>query len=286
MGAHQELLRGLSLSAREPRMNKAKQQVRELAAWGLHDDEYRPAMYRGNPGRASELVVARPSFSAPPALVHVGDYGLEARLAAQRAREDLQTEMKGLDWSIGVADLRFLLAFQRRLVTDSAERRPSLSSTDEWESLVHLSFGEPAEVVADALQENVSLTIRSINPNLSFRFTEGISSPLSIHSGSPFFEVAEYRGRWFLRDGYHRAFQCLRSGIYRLPAVIVRARTLAELGAVQPWFFSEDVLFSTTPPFVTDFLDDALVIEYERSPLIKTLRITVEETYTFQEGNS
>ena len=44
----------------------------------------------------------------------------------------------------------------------------------------------------------------------------------------------------------------------------------------------EEVLFSVAPPRIIDFLDDALVIEYHRSPLIKTLRITVEETYTFQ----
>jgi hypothetical protein len=33
-------------------------------------------------------------------------------------------------------------------------------------------------------------------------------------------------------------------------------------------------------------LDDALIIEYHRSPLIKTLRITVEETYTLRGENS
>jgi hypothetical protein len=33
---------------------------------------------------------------------------------------------------------------------------------------------------------------------------------------------------------------------------------------------------------VIDFLDDALVIEYNRSPLVKTLRITVEESYSLQ----
>jgi len=31
---------------------------------------------------------------------------------------------------------------------------------------------------------------------------------------------------------------------------------------------------------VLDFLDDALVIEYQHRPLIKTVRIAVEEAYT------
>jgi hypothetical protein len=33
-----------------------------------------------------------------------------------------------------------------------------------------------------------------------------------------------------------------------------------------------------SPPRVTDFLDDALILEYDRPPLIKTLRVTMEET--------
>jgi hypothetical protein len=45
------------------------------------------------------------------------------------------------------------------------------------------------------------------------------------------------------------------------------------------------VLLSAAPPRVIDFLDGALVIEYHRSPLVKTLRITVEETYTLGGKN-
>jgi hypothetical protein len=90
--------------------------------------------------------------------------------------------------------------------------------------------------------------------------------------------VAKYRDRWFLRDGYHRAYDLLRANIFRIPAVIVYARTLEELGATQPWFFNEETLFSTTPPLVVDFLDDALVLEYSRPLLIKTVSVTVEES--------
>ena len=38
------------------------------------------------------------------------------RLADQISRPDLREEMAGLEWSLGVVDLRLLLAFQRRLV--------------------------------------------------------------------------------------------------------------------------------------------------------------------------
>jgi hypothetical protein len=90
--------------------------------------------------------------------------------------------------------------------------------------------------------------------------------------------VAQYRDRWFLRDGYHRAYDLLRANIFRVPAVIVYARTLDELGATQPWFFNEETLFSATPPRVLDFLDDALVLEYSRPLLVKTVSVTIEES--------
>ncbi len=93
-----------------------------------------------------------------------------------------------------------------------------------------------------------------------------------------FFEVADFGGRWFLRDGYHRAYRLLRAGIVHFPSIIIRARTLAELGPVQPWFFSEETLFNPTPPRVIDFLDDDLTIEYTRPRLLKTLRVTIEES--------
>jgi hypothetical protein len=124
------------------------------------------------------------------------------------------------------------------------------------------------------------LNLRSENPNLHVRHTGNPASPISIEAGGPFFEVACFQNRWFLRDGYHRAYSLLRAGIFAVPAVIVEAKNIVELGAAQPWFFSEEVLFSKAPPRVLDFLDDDLVFGYDRPSLIKTIRITVEETLT------
>jgi len=107
----------------------------------------------------------------------------------------------------------------------------------------------------------------------------GSITPISLHGGSPFFEVAEYRGRWFLRDGYHRAYTLLRANVFHLPAVIIYARTLAELGPIGQWFFAEEVLFGPTPPRIIDFLDDQLTIEYTRRRMLKTIRVTMEESF-------
>jgi hypothetical protein len=265
-----------------PLLRATQLRIRELAAWGLDHDEYRPLLFDGDADRARALVAGRTPFENRSALVESADCGLRGRLAEQESRADLRAEMAGLDWFLGVVDLRRLIAFQRRIVLAAEAQKTPLPAADDCAGLMNLCFGEPKAVVCEAVRGKASVVLRSMNPNLHFRITDDSSSPIVIHSGSPFFEVAQYRDRWFLRDGYHRAFRCLQAGVFHLPAVGVRARTLQELGAVHPWFFPEEVLFSGAPPRVFDFLDDALVIEYHRSPLIKTLRITVEETYTFQ----
>lgn len=263
-------------------MSEVSMRVRELAGWGLDRDEYRPAVYRGDLESARDMVARRKPLDVQSALVDSDHFEFSDLFAEQESRADLRTEMAGLDWFLGLVDLRLLLAFQRRLVLASEAVESPIPSGDDWDGLIGLCFGIPKPIVCDTVRSDQSIALRSSNPNMHFRITDDSASPIAIHSGSPFFEVALYRDRWFLRDGYHRAFRCLRAQVFRLPAVIVRARTVEELGAVQPWFFSEDVLFSNTPPQISDFLDDALVLEYNRSPLIKTLRITVEETYTLQ----
>lgn len=266
-------------------MSVTMMRVRELAAWGLDQHVYRPAACRGNPDSAHALLSKRARFETGSALMEFGDCRLQERFREQEARADLRAEMAGLDWSLGVVDLRRLLAFQRRIVFDSEGQESPMSATCNWDELMGLCFRQPRHLVCNAVRSDESVLLCSTNPNLHFRITNDCSIPIAVHSGSPFFEVAHYRDRWFLRDGYHRAFRCLRAGVLCLPAVIVRAKTFAQIGAVRSWFFPEEVLFSSIPPRVIDFLDDALVIEYHRPPLVKRLRITVEESYTVRGEN-
>ncbi|SNS94464.1 hypothetical protein SAMN05421770_103172 [Granulicella rosea] len=238
--------------------------VRELIAWPLDDYTYRPKTSHVAIAQAKAALATRQPYRAAAALLQHETDANQAAFAVQASRADLLDEMQGLDWSLGIVDLTKLLAFQRRLSFHPNHR------------LQLEAFGAPKPIACDTTQSGRSFTITTTDPNLHLRI---VGQQPQLHTGSPFFEVAEYRGRWFLRDGYHRAYAMLRAGITQSAAVIIRARSLAELGATQPWFFSEDVLFSSHPPHVTDFLDDALNIEYTRPPLIKTLHVTIEESY-------
>jgi hypothetical protein len=255
--------------------------IRELAGWTLDEDEYRPAAYdRTKQSHARQLVSLRAPFASSSALLEDETATIQDLLARHASRSDLLAEMTGLTWSLGVVDLRRLIAFQRRIASRASQPISPTLHVDDWTSLAAVSFGpsKPPEYEMIRKPDVNTIILRSRNPNLSLRFFDDLSYPVSVHAGSPFFEVAQYRDRWFLRDGYHRAYDLLRANIFRTPAVIVYARTLEELGATQPWFFNEETLLSGTPPRVTDFLDDALVLEYNRPLLIKTVSVKIEES--------
>ncbi|WP_263382088.1 hypothetical protein [Granulicella arctica] len=255
--------------------------VRELAGWGFDTSEYRPACESGKVERACEQVALRKAYQLLDIIVPDVNERFIPLLDHHSSRLDLREEMAGLDWTLGVVDIRSLLAFQRRIFFSSKRVLDAVPKHDDESALVQFSFADPRPVTYDLKREkdNTRYLLQTDDPNVHFRPSSNKLSPLVVHGGSPFFEVAQYRERWFLRDGYHRAFALMQAGVYILPAVIVRARTLEELGATQPWFFPEAILLSQSPPLVADFLDNSLVLEYDRPRLIKKLCVTIEETF-------
>jgi len=261
-------------------MSNSSVHVRELAAWDLDEYEYRcVALDKTYLSSARQLVTKREPFLQCDSILAKETSELHGSFLPHTQRPDLLAEMSGLDWSIGVVNLRSLLAFQRRLSFRTDFPLQAVPTAQNWSALVALSFGpaKPPECESFHDAATNTLVLRSANPNLQLRFTKDPAVPLSVHTGSPFFEVASFRNRWFLRDGYHRAYTLMRAGVFEIPAVVVYAKTLEELGATQSWFFPEDILFSDNPPYVSDFLDNDLILEYDRPALIKTLRITTEE---------
>ena len=246
--------------------------VRELAAWGLDDFPYRPA----SPAAVSHIPAQEP---ANPILAHLTQT-LADSLAPHATRPDLILEMAGLEWSLGVVDLRHLQAFQRRL--SLTRHQPTLiPAQHDWPSLINFAFGPPRSLHYQLHNEvNSVITIITTDPNLHLRPSTDPATPFIVHGGSPFLEVARYRNRWFLRDGYHRAYALLQHNIFAVPAILIQVVTLSDLGADAPRFFPEEVLFSSHPPFVQDFLDDQLTITYDRPTLKKTIRLTIEESFT------
>lgn len=274
-------------------MSPAKVDVHELIAWELDEYLYRNSAIDTEQELAKRLehaqgrLAEREHFAGCSALLAKETDSIRHLLIDAKQHIDMQEDYEGLDWSLGVVDLRRLLAFQRRLVFNSMQRTAPVPKQDNWPQLISLAVGlrrntEHHLVRNKGTGDSLDISLHSSNPDLQLRMkyknTRNDHLPLSLFGGSPFFEVAELHGRWFLRDGYHRAYRLLQAGVYRMPAVVIKTRTLEELGATKPWFFHEDQLFSSRPPRVIDFLDEILVLRYERAALRKVIRIRIEES--------
>ncbi len=262
-------------------MNACTVNVRELIAWGFDDYPYRPALMNNDPHTVAQRIVSqRMPFEPFDPRLSIETSIISDQLASHVTRQDLQVEMAGITHSLGVVDLRLLLAFQRRLYFDSAVSRMASPVQNDWAGLMALCLGPTMQGGYQVQQHSAkSLTLLSSNPNVHVRLASHLDPAISISAGSPFVEVASYRGRWFLRDGYHRAYALMQAGVFQVPAVVAEVNTLQQLGADQAQFFDEAILLSSRPPLLTDFLKDSLNIDYCRTPLLKRIRVTIEESY-------
>jgi hypothetical protein len=226
--------------------------ITELAAWGfdcpvdrgLHGE--RSLLNAAN--HAQILVKTRSPYPTESPLSGDETSRLADALAARKNAIALSGEFDGLEWELGIVDLRKLIAFQRRV-----------------------GFKYPDH--------------SSIHQGLSALQLFDLSLPLNSPSKSPYMEVASYRGRWFLRDGYHRSFRLLNQSVYLVPCVVVYAESFFQMGAVGSRFFSQDVLFSEHPPMVTDFLHEEMTVRYRRAiPTQMVSSIVPQLQQTFAVG--
>lgn len=215
-------------------MKRAALWIHELAAWGFDSEADRTLLdgevIQSAVRMADTFLRERAPFQLASPFLRQEDSRLQKLLSDRVECVARCVEFDGLDWKLAVVNLEGLLAFQRRLGFDE-KKRTAVPDPEDIEALLDLTI-----------------------PRTSF----GPSRT------SPYLEVAHYRGRWFLRDGYHRSYCLLRRGINCVPAVVLHARTIEELGATGHKFFSEDILFSDRPPMVCDFGNEALTIRYLR----------------------
>ena len=212
-------------------MSSQQLQIRELAAWGLDDPVDRGLLVSEElpyiASRAQRKLGFRGPYRGESPVSIEESLGLSHSLADRKPYVRDSGEFDGLRWKLAIVDLRRLVAFQRRIgFTDDDAFK--IEQSAGWHQLLDLAL------------------------------------PINTQSRSPYMEVASYRGRWFLRDGY-RSFRLLKRGVCRVPVVVVYAETLAQMGAVGSQFFAEETLLSSRPPMLDDFLDDEMVFRYLRS---------------------
>jgi hypothetical protein len=247
-----------------------------------------------NSSRAS--LQARSTYVIPTPTISDLPQAIQEQAAAFCKRPEIVSVLQGLDWSLGMVDLRQVLSFQKMVAEEQAVERANSVNLGDLHQLFSFCLPESgSEIMLSGTldHDQRGITLSSLNPNLrvgtQLAFDMEVPAVpgssgrkekvvgFTINFGVKFIQIAEYQGRWFVRDGYHRTYGLLRGGIHDIPAVFIRARSFQELGAAQPGFFPYQTLFSERPPFLTDFLDDHLSVSVAQKATRKVVRISAEE---------
>lgn len=240
---------------------------------------------------AVQAVEQRPEYaSQDPRLTIPGP--LQSLLDEFKARPDVALAMESLDWSVGFVDIsRGVLSYQRVVVTEESEDRVLAASPTDLQALMDICLPAPQttqlQVAFDASQN--AFTAGSFNPNLRVggygvadRTFPGIEHPQRVFGfqlsfGASFVQVAAYRDRWMVRDGYHRIWGLLKKGISQIPSVIVTCKRFEDTGAGRSGFFGYELLYGRRPPLVTDFASERVSAEVRIPAVMKVVRIRAEE---------
>jgi hypothetical protein len=238
-----------------------------------------------------QALLQRPAFAEDKPSADNVPKELQTKVDMFKLRPDVQTAFQGLDWDVKVVDLQHVLSFQKVVVLENIEERVSGLKPDDMENLFSFclpdaSSSELPEPFFDTDPTGVvtGVTISSRNPNLRVIGLANIKQEISpghtvvgygfcINMGWPFIQVAEFHGRQFVRDGYHRCYGLMSVGIDKIPCLYIKAKTASQIGADGAGFIKYDVLFSDRPPFLKDFADDTLSATVEHPAIRRVVRI-------------
>jgi hypothetical protein len=245
---------------------------------------------------AKAALMRRPPYRQSTCVLSQFRGKLKERAAAFQERPDVVGALQGLDWTVGSVDLRRLLSSRWSIIEEDAVKRTEAIAPNDPDSLFCFCLprqGVGLTVAGRIDSDRKAITFRSPDPNL------GIGQPFMAdvevssgpgqsgrkekimgfpdHFGTSFIQVAEFKGRMFLKDGYHRCYGLLRRSICKIPCVFIRARDFTETGAAGTGSIPSDILFGDRPPFVSDFLDDSVTQTVTRTAQTKLVRVTAAE---------
>jgi hypothetical protein len=180
------------------------------------------------------------------------------------------------------------------ITTDGLDQRVA-DAVDDPAALVELclpaaqplppvgAFGDP---------DRHGFALSSLNPNLRVigsNIGEGLVSaspqvpPQKVQAftffvsmGASYLQVAQYQGRSFLRDGYHRAAGLLRAGVSTVPAIIFDAPSFQYIAPTSA-LFDHEVAFSDRAPRLADFWDDSVSADSLQPAVRKVVHIRADE---------
>lgn len=165
-----------------------------------------------------------------------------------------------------LVDLSRVCAAQPQIHVEDARRRvEDVHATDPLSIAritLPLASDEKLPVAFD--QTKNAWILSSPNPNLRVvgHFTGDVGGGVPgfgfvVMLQQSYLQVAGLGGRYFLRDGYHRAYGLLAAGVRYAPALVRDFASFEEVG-LPPGLLPQAAYLGDRPPLLSDYLDDAV----------------------------
>jgi hypothetical protein len=279
----------------------ARRQARVLIGWMPHDKAVRILAGRDGSTRDPDIVnrvgAARRavaervgSFTGDGAISDIPDVLADHAARVMERPEFAAYRRDG--WKIRMADLRKVCAVQEIVHLEHAVKRFDGIAPDDIESIARICLPLEADASAVKLhwsEENRYWMLSSDNPNLniSAHFSEsqevggGRTMPgygFCAEAQPSFVQVVRHRGRYILRDGYHRTLGLVARGVTRIP-VAYREFDEFESLCLDHGNLAEPTYLGNNPATMFDYLDDEVAAETSLS-VKKTLVIIEAKRYT------
>ena len=218
--------------------------------------------------RARENVAARiPGidqsglFQPPPA-------ELQAHIDALKANAESAQVLEG-SGEIRIVDLRRVCAAQPHVLVEDAHRRVEGVSTNDMPALARVTLPLPKREQFPVSFDHLKNTWLLASPNPNLRVVGHFSSSVgpgfsgfgfAVAQQQSYMQVAGLNGRYFLRDGYHRAFGLVAAGFTHAPALVKDFGTFEDVH-MPPGLLPPSAYLGDRPPLLVDYLDDTVAVD-------------------------
>lgn len=223
--------------------------------------------------RARQTAAARPAVPNQQGITSPLPEALATHLAALAAHPWSTRVLADIGQPMMV-DLTRVRAMQPMVRIDDARKRVDGINPNDMAAIAAITIpvppAEPPPIEAIFDPTKQAHILASPSPNL--KVLGPLPTPAKIEIGPgvqvpafgfavallpSFVNVAGIGGRYFLLDGYHRAYGLLAAGITRVPGLVKNYGQLQEC-RISPGMLSPDVFLGDHAPLLPDYLDDTV----------------------------
>jgi hypothetical protein len=191
-------------------------------------------------------------------------------------------------WELKLISLSDICAAQSNVFTDHAVERAAGINAGDLMGLASVSLPVPTitELPAQFDPAKSAWIFTSQNPNLRIVGNFGAEvSPgvtgfgFAVEVGVSMMQVARFRGRYILRDGYHRAYGLLKAGITKVPVLVRDFQSIEQIG-LPAGLLPQDAYLGDRPALLKDYFDPVVSASVELPATRKVLIVQAVEVNT------